>query len=153
MYGNEKYTDEELKEALIKSNGQPTKAAEILGVDYSGLYRRVRKNPELLEIQKAHRARTFNDLNNLTNAVALMGIIREPLVNANGEVEKDDKGKIIYIEKAVDYRTRLDMATRMMNMLKSEEGISDKLEVTTSGNINITDWLKLNNTESQGDSL
>lgn len=153
MYGNEKYTDEELKEALIKSNGQPTKAAEILGVDYSGLYRRVRKNPELLEIQKAHRARTFNDLNNLTNAVALMGIIREPLVNANGEVEKDDKGKPIYIEKAVDYRTRLDMATRMMNMLKSEEGISDKLEVTTSGNINITDWLKLNNTESQGDSL
>lgn len=153
MYGNEKYTDEELKEALIKSNGQPTKAAEILGVDYSGLYRRVRKNPELLEIQKAHRARTFNDLNNLTNAVALMGIIREPLVNANGEVEKDDKGKIIYIEKAVDYRTRLDMATRMMNMLKSEEGITEQVEITTRGSINITDWLKLNNTESQGDSL
>lgn len=145
MYGNEKYTDEELKEALIKSNGQPTKAAEILGVDYSGLYRRVRKNPELLEIQKAHRARTFNDLNNLTNAVALMGIIREPLVNANGEIEKDEKGKPIYIEKVVDYRTRLDMATRMMNMLKSEEGITEQIEITTKGSINITDWLKLNN--------
>lgn len=145
MYGNEKYTDEELKEALIKSNGQPTKAAEILGVDYSGLYRRVRKNPELLEIQKAHRARTFNDLNNLTNAVALMGIIREPLVNANGEIEKDEKGKPIYIEKVVDYRTRLDMATRMMNMLKSEEGITEQVEITTKGSINITDWLKLNN--------
>ena len=28
---NEKYTDEELKQALIKANGQPTKAAEMLG--------------------------------------------------------------------------------------------------------------------------
>lgn len=132
-YGNEKYTDEELKQALIKTNGQPTKAAEMLGVDYSGVYRRIRKNPELLEVQKAYRARTFQDLANLTNAVALMGIIKEPLINSNGEVEKDENGKIIYIEKNVDYRTRLDMATRMMNMFKSEDGITDKLDITSNG--------------------
>lgn len=137
MPKEKEYTDEELKKALIEANGQPTKAAEMLGVSYVSVYGRIRKNPELLEIQKAYRAKVFNDLNNLTNAVALMGIIREPLVNGNGEVEKDDKGKIIYIEKAVDYRTRLDMATRMMNMLKSDEGITEKLDITTNGqNIN-----------------
>lgn len=133
-YGNEKYTDEELKQALIKSNGQPTKTAEILGVDYSGVYRRIRKNPELLEVQKAYRARTFQDLANLTNAVALMGIIREPIVGEDGEVQKDESGKIIYTEKSVDYRTRLDMASRMMNMLKSDDGITDKLDITSNGN-------------------
>lgn len=111
------------------------------------MYGRIRKNPKLLEIQKAHRARTFNDLNNLTNAVALMGIIREPLVNANGEIEKDNKGKPIYIEKVVDYRTRLDMASRMMNMLKSDEGISEKIEVTTQGNISISEWIKNNKSQ------
>lgn len=31
-YGNEKYTDEELKQALIEANEQPTKAAEVLDV-------------------------------------------------------------------------------------------------------------------------
>ena len=127
------YTDEELKQALIKSNGQPTKAAEILGVDYSGVYRRIRKNPELLEVQKAYRARTFQDLANLTNAVALMGIIREPSIDKDGEIEKDENGKVIYIERNVDYRTRLDMASRMMNMLKSDDGITDKLDLTTNG--------------------
>lgn len=151
-YGNEKYTDEELKQALIKSNGQPTKAAEILGVDYSGVYRRIRKNPELLEVQKAYRARAFQDLANLTNAVALMGIIREPIVGEDGDVQKDENGKIIYIEKSVDYRTRLDMASRMMNMLKSDEGIKEELEITTKGSINIADWLKLNNQNADTNS-
>lgn len=133
LYGNEKYTDEELEKALIEAGGQPTKAAELLEVSYVSVYGRIRKNPKLLEIQKTHRAKTFNDLNNMTNAVALAGIIREPLVNANGEIERDNKGKPIYIEKVVDYRTRLDMATRMMNMLKSEEGITDKMDITTNG--------------------
>ncbi|GJQ07520.1 hypothetical protein [Capnocytophaga cynodegmi] len=133
-YGNEKYTNEELKKALIEANGQPTKAAEILGVTYVSVYGRIRKNPELLEVQKAYRARTFQDLANLTNAVALMGIIREPSINKDGEIEKDENGKIIYIEKSVDYRTRLDMASRMMNMLKSDDGITDKLDITSNGN-------------------
>lgn len=133
-YGNEKYTNEELKKALIEANGQPTKAAEILGVTYVSVYGRIRKNPELLEVQKAYRARTFQDLANLTNAVALMGIIREPMIGENGEVQKDENGKIIYIEKSVDYRTRLDMASRMMNMLKSDDGITDKLDITSNGN-------------------
>ena len=132
-YGNEKYTNEELKKALIEANGQPTKAAEILGVTYVSVHGRIRKNPELLEVQKAYRARTFQDLANLTNAVALMGIIREPSIDKDGEIEKDENGKVIYIERNVDYRTRLDMASRMMNMLKSDDGITDKLDLTTNG--------------------
>ena len=78
---NEKYTDEELKQALIKANGQPTKAAEILGVTYASVYGRIRKNPELEIVQKAYRARTFNDVSNLVSAIAIIGVIREPLTD------------------------------------------------------------------------
>lgn len=147
MNTQKKYTDKDIKKALIKTYGQPTKAAEILNADYSHIYRRIRQNPELLEVQKAYRARTFQDLANLTNAVALMGIIKEPVIDTEtGEVLKDEDGKIIYIEKAVDYRTRLDMATRMMNMLKSEDGITEQIEITQKGSIDIKSWLSFNNT-------
>lgn len=147
-YVNEKYTDEELKQALIKANGQPTKAAEMLGVDYSGVYRRVRRNPELLEVQKSHRAKTFNDVANAMVFVAMAGIIKEPVIDENGNVVQGQ-----FREAPVDYKTRMTAMQTIMQTFKSDEGIKEELSITTKGSINISDWLKLNNSQKEEESF
>ena len=134
---NEKYTDEELKQALIKSNGQPTKAAEMLGVDYSGVYRRIRKNPELEMVQKAYRARTFNDVSNLVSVIAIIGVIREPLTDEDGTVIPNQ-----FREVPVDYRTRMTAMQTVLSTFKTDDGIKD--EVAVQGSIDIAQWLKSN---------
>jgi len=134
---NEKYTDEELKKALIKANGQPTKAAEMLGVDYSGVYRRIRKNPELEMVQKAYRARTFNDVSNLVSVIAIMGVIREPLTDEDGTVIPNK-----FREVPVDYKTRMTAMQTVLSTFKTDDGIKD--EVAVQGSIDIAQWLKSN---------
>lgn len=134
---NEKYTDEELKQALIKANGQPTKAAEMLGVDYSGVYRRIRKNPELEMVQKAYRARTFNDVSNLVSVIAIMGVIREPLTDEDGTVIPNK-----FREVPVDYKTRMTAMQTVLSTFKTDDGIKD--EVSVQGSIDIAQWLKSN---------
>ena len=134
---NEKYTDEELKQALIKANGQPTKAAEMLGVDYSGVYRRIRKNPELEMVQKAYRARTFNDVSNLVSVIAIMGVIREPLTDEEGTVIPNQ-----FREVPVDYRTRMTAMQTVLSTFKTDDGIRE--EVAVQGSIDIAQWLKSN---------
>lgn len=137
---NEKYTDEELKQALIKANGQPTKAAEILGVTYPSVYGRIRKNPELEIVQKAYRARTFNDVSNLVSVIAIMGVIREPLTDEEGTVIPNQ-----FREVPVDYKTRMTAMQTVLSTFKTDEGIKE--EVSVQGSINIAQWLK-NNSKS-----
>lgn len=134
---NEKYTDEELKQALIKSNGQPTKAAEILGVTYPSVYGRIRKNPELEIVQKAYRARTFNDVSNLVSVIAIMGVIREPLTDEEGTVIPNQ-----FREVPVDYKTRMTAMQTVLSTFKTDEGIKE--EVSVQGSIDIAQWLKAN---------
>ena len=148
----EQITDEEIREALIKSNGQPTKAAEILDISYPHLYTRIRKNPELLEIQKAYRARVFQSVSNLTLTTFLTGVMKSPAVDEEGEIIKDENGQIIYKDVYVDTRTRLGLAPNLMQTFKSDEGIKEELEITTKGSINISDWLKLNNQNADTDT-
>ena len=135
---NEKYTDEELKQALIKANGQPTKAAEILGVTYPSVYGRIRKNPELEMVQKAYRARTFNDVSNLVSVIAIMGVIREPLTDEDGTVIHNK-----FREVPVDYRTRMTAMQTVLSTFKTDDGIKE--EVSVQGSIDIAQWLKNNN--------
>nr|DAK77335.1 MAG TPA: Transcriptional regulator FleQ factor, AAA+, ATPase, c-di-GMP [Caudoviricetes sp.] len=135
---NEKYTDEELKQALIKANGQPTKAAEILGVTYPSVYGRIRKNPELEMVQKAYRARTFNDVSNLVSVIAIMGVIREPLTDEEGTVIPNQ-----FREVPVDYRTRMTAMQTVLSTFKTDDGIKE--EVSVQGSIDIAQWLKNNN--------
>lgn len=135
---NEKYTDEELKQALIKANGQPTKAAEILGVTYPSVYGRIRKNPELEMVQKAYRARTFNDVSNLVSVIAIMGVIREPLTDEEGTVIPNK-----FREVPVDYRTRMTAMQTVLSTFKTDDGIKE--EVSVQGSIDIAQWLKNNN--------
>lgn len=134
---NEKYTDEELKQALIKANGQPTKAAEILGVTYPSVYGRIRKNPELEIVQKAYRARTFNDVSNLVSVVAIMGVIREPLTDENGTVIPNQ-----FREVPVDYKTRMTAMQTVLSTFKTDDGIKE--EVSVQGSIDIAQWLTRN---------
>lgn len=135
---NEKYTDEELKQALIKANGQPTKAAEILGVTYPSVYGRIRKNPELEIVQKAYRARTFNDVSNLVSAIAIIGVIREPLTDEEGTVIPNQ-----FREVAVDQKTRMTAMLTVLSTFKTDDGIKE--EVSVQGSIDIAQWLKNNN--------
>ena len=100
-YGNEKYTDAELREALIRSNGQPTKAAELLGVTYISVYGRIRKNHELLEVQKSARQKTFQDLSNFQITAVLAGVMKSPEFDKDGNVIKDESGKIQYYDAVV----------------------------------------------------
>lgn len=137
---NEKYTDEELKQALIKANGQPTKAAEILGVTYPSVYGRIRKNPELEIVQKAYRARTFNDVSNLVSVIAIMGVIREPLTDEEGTVIPNQ-----FREVPVDYKTRMTAMQTVLSTFKTDDGIKE--EVSVQGSIDIAQWLK-NNSKS-----
>ena len=134
---NEKYTDEELKQALIKANGQPTKAAEILGVTYPSVYGRIRKNPELEIVQKAYRARTFNDVSNLVYVIAIMGVIREPLTDEEGTVIPNQ-----FREVVVDQKTRMTAMQTVLSTFKTDEGIKE--EVSVQGSIDIAQWLKSN---------
>lgn len=134
---NEKYTDEELKQALIKANGQPTKAAEILGVTYPSVYGRIRKNPELEMVQKAYRARTFNDVSNLVSAIAIIGVIREPLTDEEGTVIPNQ-----FREVPVDQKTRMTAMLTVLSTFKTDEGIKE--EVSVQGSIDIAQWLKSN---------
>lgn len=136
----EQISDEEIKEALIQANGQPTKAAEILDMSYPHLYTRIRKNPALYEVQKAYRARTFQTVSNIAFNTFLTGIMQEPETDEDGNVIEGQFRKI-----KVDHRTRLSLVPNLMQTFKSDEGIKDQMEVTTSGSINIADWLKLNN--------
>lgn len=138
---NEKYTDEELKQALIKANGQPTKAAEILGVTYTSVYGRIRKNPELEMVQKAYRARTFNDVSNLVSAIAIIGVIREPLTDEEGTVIPNQ-----FREVPVDYKTRMTAMQTVLSTFKTDDGIKE--EVSVQGSIDIASWLKINNTKN-----
>lgn len=126
---NKKISDEEIEEALILTGGQPTKVAELLGVDYVTVWRRIRQNTDLLDVQKAYRGKTFNDMSNLSTVVAMAGIIKEPKVDPEtGEVIKGE-----FIEKKVDYRTRLGLIQNMMSMLKADEGIKDHLVIENDG--------------------
>nr|DAY04404.1 MAG TPA: Transcriptional regulator FleQ factor, AAA+, ATPase, c-di-GMP [Caudoviricetes sp.] len=134
---NEKYTDEELKQALIKANGQPTKAAEILGVTYPSVYGRIRKNPELEIVQKAYRARTFNDVSNLVSAIAIIGVIREPLTDEDGTVIPNQ-----FREVPVDQKTRMTAMLTVLSTFKTDDGIKE--EVSVQGSIDIAQWLKNN---------
>lgn len=134
------FTDEELKEALIRCNGQPTKAAEMLGVTYIAVYFRVRRNPELLEVQKAYRARSFQAVSNLTLNTFLTGVMQEPEIDENGNIVEGKFKKII-----VDHRTRLSLAPNLMQTFKSDEGIKEQIEIENKGSVDISNWLKANN--------
>lgn len=140
LKGNEKFTDEQLKQALIDCGGQPTKAAEMLGVEYVTVYYRVRKNPELLEIQKASRAKTFNDLANISLRMAIAGTIKQPISDENGKIISDD-----YEDVLVDYKTRTGVIQSLMGLYKGDEGIKDELDIThNGGSVPIELWLERN---------
>lgn len=129
MTNVEKYTDEELKEALIKSNGQPTVAAKMLDVTYISVYGRIRKNPELLDIQKSARQKTFQDLHNFQIGAVLAGTMKSPEFDEDGNIKVDENGKVVYYDAVVGVNARMEYASRLMTLFKSDEGIKEETDV------------------------
>lgn len=119
------FTDAKLEKALIEANGQPTKAADILGVKYLTVWRRIKDNPALQEVKVAHRAKTFNDLHNTATVLALAGIMKVPITD-------EETGEVIpgkFKNVAVDVRTRQVMISQLLTLFKSDEGIVDTQNV------------------------
>ena len=129
MANVDSYSDEELKEALIKSNGQPTVAAKMLDVTYISVYGRIRKNPELLDIQKSARQKTFQDLHNFQIGAVLAGTMKSPEFDEDGNIKVDDNGKVVYYDAAVGVNARMEYASRLMTLFKSDEGIKEETDV------------------------
>lgn len=138
MANIDSYTDEQLKEALIKTNGQPTKAAEILGVTYISVYGRIRRNPELLDIQKSARQKTFQDLSNFQVTAVLAGIMKTPEFDDEGEIKRTSDGKVVYTEAAIGVQARMEYASRLMTLFKSDEGIKDESVLEVKGALDAT---------------
>lgn len=129
MAAVDSFTDAELEQALEQTQGQPTKAAELLGVTYMTVWRRIKRNPALNDVKIAHRGKTFQDMHNLATVMAMGGIIREPKTN-------EETGEVIdgeFVNKKVDYRTRQTMLLSLMNTFKGDEGIKDTIVVENSG--------------------
>ena len=130
-------TDELIKKALIETSGQPVKASEMLGADYSYIYRRIRQNPELYEIQKAYRSRTFQTVANMSVNALIYGVMQEP--------ETDEDGNIIdgkFKKVKVPMVNRLSLIPTIMQTFKTDDGIKE--EVSVQGSIDIAQWLKSN---------
>ncbi|SDE15843.1 hypothetical protein [Riemerella columbipharyngis] len=129
------FTDEQIEELLIKCNGQPTKVASALDVSYVQVYRRIRQNPKLLEVQEAERARAYQILDNLSMQIALKGTIKEPILDEEGNPTEQ------FRDVLVDYKTRIQVIQNQQNLFKGSIGIKDQIEVThKSGTI---DYSKL----------
>ena len=88
-------------------------------------------------VQKAYRARTFNDVSNLVSVVAIMGVIREPLTDENGTVIPNQ-----FREVPVDYKTRMTAMQTVLSTFKTDDGIKE--EVSVQGSIDIAQWLTRN---------
>ncbi|MCT4143002.1 hypothetical protein HZP35_14130 [Elizabethkingia anophelis] len=140
MANVDSYTDDELKEALIKSNGQPTVAAKMLDVTYISVYGRIRRNPDLLDIQKSARQKTFQDLHNFQIGAVLGGTMKTPEFDEEGSVKKDEEGKVVYYDAVVGVNTRMEYASRLMTLFKSDEGIKDEMLLETKQTV---DYSKL----------
>lgn len=118
------FTDEQIEELLIEFNGQPTKVASALDVSYVQVYRRIRQNPKLLEVQEAERARAYQILDNLSMQIALKGTIKEPVLDEEGNPTEQ------FRDVLVDYKTRIQVIQNQQNLFKGSIGIKDQIEVT-----------------------
>lgn len=134
---------EDIRTALEATNGQPVAAAKRLNVDYSSLWRRIRSEPELMEIQKAARSRAFQELENITTFAARTGYMQKTILDADGKLTNQ-------IELVpIDERTRVDLAFRLMNLFKADAGIVDEVSINASitaslVSVPVSKWIEAN---------
>ena len=133
-----KVTDEEIAEALRLCQGQPTKAAEMLEVDYVTIWMRCKKNPELEEVKIAYRAKTFQAVTNLTAVAVIAGVMKEPVTDDEGVVIRDENNQIVYREVKVPTSLRLNHGNLLANMYKGDDGIKDQLELSSENDIDLS---------------
>lgn len=134
---NKKFTDKELEEALIESNGRPTKAATMLGVSYAAVHLRIRSNPKLKAVQIAYKSRTHTDMVDMAMRIAVFGLIREPKTDEDGNVFDGE-----FVDRKVDYGTRTNVILKLADMYKGEDGTIDTINLVSDGSgVNVSEWL------------
>lgn len=120
-------TIRKVKAALEVSSGMPTQAAKKIGVSYQAIWKFLKKNPELKDIQIAARAKLHEDNENMIVFAIKTGYIQKVMLGSDGI----PTSKVVYEE--VDYRTRLQQANFLMNQYKGSVGIKDEINITTGG--------------------
>ena len=148
MGAERKVSDKQIEKSLIETEGQPTIVAKNLGVSYITIWRRIEANKHLQDIKNGYKAKTFQNVANMSLNVLLTGIIQEPVTDDDGNVIE---GK--FVKRKVDYRSRLSLIPNMMQTFKGSDGIKDELDITTEGNINISDWLTMNNSKKNNKKI
>lgn len=123
------FSDEQIEELLIKHNGQPTKVAADLEVSYVQVWRRIRANPKLYEVQQSNRQKTFQDISNFQVAAVLAGIIKSPELDDEGDIKRDSEGRVVYTDAVVGVNARMEYASRLMTLFKSDEGIKEESDL------------------------
>ena len=58
-----------------------------------------------------------------------------PEFDEEGNVKRDEEGKIIYTDSAVGVNARMEYASRLMTLFKSDEGIKDEVDVNVKNTL------------------
>lgn len=123
-------SEQSIAEALTRCRGDMTTAARILKMSVNRLSVRVSQSEQLTNIKRAFRAFVFDELTDFTVEAVKNGVLRQLAVDPWGNLLRDNEGKEVCIYVPVDASTRLAAASKLMGMLKTEAGISDKVDHT-----------------------
>lgn len=122
--------EEAISEALTRCRGDVTATARLLKMPLDRLVVRVNQSESLTNIKRAFRAFAFDELSDFTLGAVRDGVVRQLAVDEWGKPMLDETGKQGEIMIPVDPTTRLAAAGKLMSILKSEAGISDKTDHT-----------------------
>ena len=55
--------------------------------------------------------------------------MKSPEFDEDGNIKVDDNGKVVYYDAAVGVNARMEYASRLMTLFKSDEGIKEETDV------------------------
>ena len=124
-----------IAEALTRCKGDLEATARQLKMPISRLTVRVNQSEQLTNIKRAFRAFLFDELSDFTLSAVKDGVVRQLAVDSWGNLMKDSEGNEMCIYMPVDPSTRLAAAGKLMSIIKSEAGISERVDhkVTADG--------------------
>lgn len=116
--------EEQIIDALTQCRGDVDAAARLLKMPLNRLVVRVSQSESLTNIKRAFRAFAFDELSDFTLGAVRDGVVRQKAVDEYGQPMV---GEILI---PVDPTTRLAAAGKLMTILKSEAGISERTDHT-----------------------
>jgi hypothetical protein len=123
-------SEESIAEALTRCRGDIASAARLLKLPVTKLTVRVNHSENLTNIKRAFRSFLFDELSDFTVSAVRDGVVRQFAIDDWGRIITDSAGNDQFIYIAVDPTTRLAAAGKLLTILKSEAGISDRTDHT-----------------------